>query len=722
MILYFILFIFNYKFCLAAQLFQEILIKNECLIKEKEELEELLKQMLLDKEIQKLKNPQIMNMVKPAANFEPLFKENEAQKPYEILETHEGESNKVKSSCPVYKYFNENDSTVKKQAPHYIVQESLYEKLGEFEGVSQVVDLFYKKVLADRRVIGFYNGVDMQILHKNQKNFLCKVFGGPDRYTGRTLADSHQKLFISNYHFDIVKEHLIDSMQELLVPKELISQVEQIFEGARNDIVNPEINPRNEKENAQENMFKTNYTKKNETIVKKQINQVMVQKTLFEKIGESEAVSKAVDLFYRKVLADRRVVGFYNGVDMQMLHKNQKNFLCKVFGGPDRYTGRTLADSHQKLFISNYHFDIVKGHLINALQELHVPEEQIFEVGQIFEGARNDIVNPEIKPRNEQQENLQGVASREKSSTTFAQVKPEEKNKMNSKFNLIRKENNYHAIKEKKELSQDVLYNNTSDLLYKASNVSEEDSVRFLHEMHSSSQQRFEQSLYLRLGGFDKITSLVERFYEIQKNDSRINGLYQEADFIRLQHNLKYFLTKVFGGPDIFIGDSLKDCDSSMNHSLEYFNISIENFRKAAEMNSIYPEMISAMITILYEKKNISFTQSNPHSLYELIGGYKSVASLVESFYNKLNEEFFVDLKEEFERMKQTQKFYITKILGGPDTFLGESTCNFWRDPWLVRFGENKWLELLGTCLEKNDINGDSKNKIIKIFSKEIQK
>lgn len=670
--------------------------------------------MLLDKEIQKLKNPQIANITKPTANFEPLFKENEAQKPYEILETHEEDSNKVKSSCPVYKYFNENDSTVKKQSAHTMIQESLYEKLGEYEGVSQVVDLFYKKVLADRRVVGFYNGVDMKMLHKNQKNFLCKAFGGPDRYTARSLLESHQNLFISNYHFDIVKEHLIDAMQALQVPEELISQVANIFEGARNDIVNPEIKPRNECEKTQQSIIKTTYIKKNEATVKKQAHE-----SLFEKLGESEGVSKAVDLFYKKVLADRRVVGFYNGVDMQMLHKNQKNFLCKVFGGPDRYTARTLIDSHQKLFISNYHFDIVKGHLLDALQELQVPEELISQVGQIFEGARNDVVNPEIKPRNEQQKNVQGLAIKEKSSLVYPQSKHEENIKMSSKFNLFQKENNYDISKEN---SQDLLVNKTSDIFYKSSNASEEDSVRFLHQMHSNSQQRFEQSLYLRLGGFDKITSLVERFYEIQKNDSRINGLYQAADFIRLQHNLKYFLTKVFGGPDIFIGDSLKDCDSSMNHSLECFNISIENFRKAAEMNSIFPEMISAMVTILYEKKNLSFAQVNSQSLYEVIGGYKSIASLVELFYNKLNEEFFVDLKEEFEKMKQAQKFYITKILGGPDTFLGEKTCNFWRDPWLLRFGENKWLESLGDCLEKIEINGDIKDKIIKVFSREIQK
>ncbi|MGB1061385.1 MAG: truncated hemoglobin, partial [Ketobacter sp.] len=38
--------------------------------------------------------------------------------------------------------------------------------------------------------------------------------------------------------------------------------------------------------------------------------------TLYEKIGGEPAVDAAVDLFYKKVLADERIKHFFEGVDM----------------------------------------------------------------------------------------------------------------------------------------------------------------------------------------------------------------------------------------------------------------------------------------------------------------------------------------------------------------------------------------------------------------------
>jgi len=39
--------------------------------------------------------------------------------------------------------------------------------------------------------------------------------------------------------------------------------------------------------------------------------------SLYEKIGGEGAVNAAVDIFYRKVLADDRINRFFEGVDME---------------------------------------------------------------------------------------------------------------------------------------------------------------------------------------------------------------------------------------------------------------------------------------------------------------------------------------------------------------------------------------------------------------------
>ena len=48
--------------------------------------------------------------------------------------------------------------------------------------------------------------------------------------------------------------------------------------------------------------------------------------TLFEQIGGPKAMDAAVDLFYRKVLADDRISHFFDDVDMDRQIAKQKSF------------------------------------------------------------------------------------------------------------------------------------------------------------------------------------------------------------------------------------------------------------------------------------------------------------------------------------------------------------------------------------------------------------
>lgn len=48
--------------------------------------------------------------------------------------------------------------------------------------------------------------------------------------------------------------------------------------------------------------------------------------TLYERIGAQAAVDKAVEIFYRKVLADDRINEFFDGVDMGRANQQAKGF------------------------------------------------------------------------------------------------------------------------------------------------------------------------------------------------------------------------------------------------------------------------------------------------------------------------------------------------------------------------------------------------------------
>ncbi|MHB1609104.1 group I truncated hemoglobin [Acidiferrobacter thiooxydans] len=120
-----------------------------------------------------------------------------------------------------------------------------------------------------------------------------------------------------------------------------------------------------------------------------------MSQALFQKIGGEQAVNVAVDIFYRKVLADDRVNGFFDDVDMERQAAKQKAFLTMAFGGPNHYTGADMRRGHAHLVargLNDTHFDIIVDHLSATLRELNVPQDSIDEVAAICEGTRADIL------------------------------------------------------------------------------------------------------------------------------------------------------------------------------------------------------------------------------------------------------------------------------------------------------------------------------------------
>jgi hemoglobin len=120
-----------------------------------------------------------------------------------------------------------------------------------------------------------------------------------------------------------------------------------------------------------------------------------MSQTLFEKIGGEAAVNAAVDIFYRKVLADDRINRFFEGVDMEKQAAKQKAFLTMAFGGPHNYTGKDMRDGHAHLVkagLNDSHFDAVMENLGATLKELNVPDELIGEAAAIAESTRNDVL------------------------------------------------------------------------------------------------------------------------------------------------------------------------------------------------------------------------------------------------------------------------------------------------------------------------------------------
>ena len=120
-----------------------------------------------------------------------------------------------------------------------------------------------------------------------------------------------------------------------------------------------------------------------------------MSQSLYEKIGGEAAVNAAVDLFYRKVLADDRINKFFEGTDMARQAAKQKAFLTMALGGPNNYTGKDMRDGHAHLVakgLNDSHFDAVIENLGATLTELGVPGDLIAQAAAIAESTRNDVL------------------------------------------------------------------------------------------------------------------------------------------------------------------------------------------------------------------------------------------------------------------------------------------------------------------------------------------
>lgn len=118
--------------------------------------------------------------------------------------------------------------------------------------------------------------------------------------------------------------------------------------------------------------------------------------TLYERLGGEPAMQELAENFYRKMLADDRVSGFFDDVDMDRQIAKQKAFLTMVTGGPNNYTGRDMRTAHAPLVakgLNDMHVDVVVQYLGETLAEMGAPADAIETVKTTANSVRADVLN-----------------------------------------------------------------------------------------------------------------------------------------------------------------------------------------------------------------------------------------------------------------------------------------------------------------------------------------
>src|SRR5438270_4859902 len=117
--------------------------------------------------------------------------------------------------------------------------------------------------------------------------------------------------------------------------------------------------------------------------------------TIYDRIGGHEAIEAVVEDFYVRVLADAQLSGFFAGTNMNRLKRKQAEFFAAALGGPQPYTGAPMKQVHQGRGITMYHFNLVAGHLADALAAAGVPSSTVTAILSAIAPLAPDIASGE---------------------------------------------------------------------------------------------------------------------------------------------------------------------------------------------------------------------------------------------------------------------------------------------------------------------------------------
>ncbi len=120
---------------------------------------------------------------------------------------------------------------------------TLYERLGGYGAISAVVDDFAGKLFIDPIVGARFFGMgedSREGFRQKNKNLICNVTGGPCKIISRPASTTHRGLGIKASEFDIVAQHLVDTLNKFNVPEREHNELMAIIATLRPDIVEVE--------------------------------------------------------------------------------------------------------------------------------------------------------------------------------------------------------------------------------------------------------------------------------------------------------------------------------------------------------------------------------------------------------------------------------------------------------------------------------------------------
>lgn len=271
---------------------------------------------------------------------------------------------------------------------------SLWVRLGGEKKVRKIVSDLVDAWLEDPKVNfsrdGKYKMDTTQVtaLKKQILALASAISGGPIKYTGKTMRETHKGMAITDGEFDAALAHLKIVLLRNSVAAADVLLIMAAAETTRRDIVGP----------------------------KESVPVVAPKPAMWDRLGGEKVIKTIVSDFVDAASADPKVNLSRNGkfpmnaVQLAAFKEKLVDLASAITGGPRQYTGKTMKQVHKGMGITDAEFDALVAHLKTALLRNGVKGEDLDIILAAINSTRGDIVEvrqegikePDAKERREQ--------------------------------------------------------------------------------------------------------------------------------------------------------------------------------------------------------------------------------------------------------------------------------------------------------------------------------
>jgi len=116
------------------------------------------------------------------------------------------------------------------------------------------------------------------------------------------------------------------------------------------------------------------------------------QKSLYDRLGGTDAIKAVVHEFTTNVAADKRINKRFAKTDIPKLEQSLVDQICEATGGSCKYKGKNMVDAHKGMKITEAEFTAMVEDLVKALDKFKVQKKEKDELLAALGGMKGDIV------------------------------------------------------------------------------------------------------------------------------------------------------------------------------------------------------------------------------------------------------------------------------------------------------------------------------------------